>query len=157
MSPAAELAYREASQSDLPAILALLGQPDMDDGEVLSIEEAGRILGRMQRYPDYRIHLAERDGEVVGAFALLIMDNLGHMGAPSAIVEQVLVAPSQQGRGVGTAMMHHAMALAAERGCYKLVLSSNIKRERAHAFYDRLGFERHGLSFRVALPGNCRG
>ena len=35
------------------------------------------------------------------------------------------------------------------KGCYKLVLSSNAKRERAHAFYESLGFERHGYSFRI--------
>jgi len=32
-------------------------------------------------------------------------------------------------------------------GCYKLALSSNLKRAGAHRFYDSLGFERHGFSF----------
>ena len=32
-------------------------------------------------------------------------------------------------------------------GCYKLALSSNLKRADAHRFYDSLGFERHGFSF----------
>ena len=36
-------------------------------------------------------------------------------------------------------------------GCYKLTLSSNIARQGAHAFYDSLGFERHGYSF-LARP-----
>lgn len=48
--------------------------------------------------------------------------------------------------------MRHAMTLAAESGCYKLALSSNLKREKAHAFYDALDFERHGHSFRIAPP-----
>lgn len=147
------ITFREATEGDLASVLALIGQPEMDDGEVLPIEQARDIFQRMRRYPDYRIHLAQRDGAIVGAFALLIMDNLGHMGAPSAIVEQVVVDPAAHGSGVGTAMMRHAMAIASERNCYKLVLSSNIKRERAHAFYDGLGFERHGISFRVMLPG----
>ncbi len=89
---------------------------------------------------------------MVGTFALLIMDNLGHLGAPSALVEDVAVDPAAQGHGIGKAMMRHAMALAAESGCYKLALSSNLKREKAHAFYDSLDFERHGFSFRMALP-----
>jgi GNAT superfamily N-acetyltransferase len=50
-------------------------------------------------------------------------------------------------------MMQHAMQIAAEHGCYKLALTSNVRREGAHAFYDRLGFERHGVSFVVALQG----
>jgi GNAT superfamily N-acetyltransferase len=46
-------------------------------------------------------------------------------------------------------MMDDAMAHCREAGCYKMVLSSNLKREKAHLFYERLGFERHGVSFRV--------
>jgi hypothetical protein len=31
------------------------------------------------------------------------------------------------------------------------MLASSAKRERAHTFYESLGFERHGFSFRVGL------
>ena len=79
------------------------------------------------------------------------MDNLGHLGAPSAIVEDVVVDPAQHGHGIGRAMMRFAIERAQQAGCYKLVLSSNAARERAHAFYESLGFERHGYSFRIAL------
>lgn len=140
---------RTATEADLAAILALIGQPDMDDGNVLANEAAAAIFRRIASYPSYRIFIAERDGEAVGSYALLIMDNLGHLGAPSAIVEQVLVAADAQGGGVGRFMMRHAFEMARTAGCYKLVLSSNIKRERAHAFYDSLGFARHGVSFRL--------
>lgn len=143
---------REAGQSDLAAVLALYGQSGMDDGEILPLEEARRIWQRFASYPSYRLFVAERESRVVGSYALLIMDNLGHMGAPSAIVEDVVVEPLEQGSGVGTAMMRHALEECAAEGCYKLSLSSNMKRERAHRFYEGLGFERHGLSFQVRLP-----
>jgi GNAT superfamily N-acetyltransferase len=48
-------------------------------------------------------------------------------------------------------MMRFALDRCREKRCYKLVLSSNAKRERAHAFYEKLGFVRHGYSFRVDL------
>jgi GNAT superfamily N-acetyltransferase len=48
-------------------------------------------------------------------------------------------------------MMQHALELCREKDCYKAVLSSNLKRERSHAFYESLGFERHGYSYRVLL------
>ena len=41
--------------------------------------------------------------------------------------------------------------MAREAGCYKLVLSSNQKRARAHAFYESLGFQRHGFSFSIEI------
>lgn len=143
---------REASREDLPEILRLYMQPDMDDGTALSLPEAEQIFERMARYPDYKLHVATDGERIVGTFALLIMDNLGHLGAPSAIVEDVAVDPELHGKGIGRLMMQHALSLAADKGCYKLVLSSNLKRALAHAFYGSLGFERHGYSFRV----DCR-
>ena len=79
------------------------------------------------------------------------MDNLGHLGAPSGIVEDVVVDPACHSRGIGQAMMRFAIERCRERQCYKLMLSSNAKRERAHAFYEALGFARHGYSFRIEL------
>ena len=142
---------RPASKADLPAVLALYAQPGMDDGRILPLPEAEAIFARFARYPDYTLYVAELGGPIVGTFALLVMDNLGHLGTPSAVIEDVVVAPEHQGAGIGRAMMEGALDLARSKGCYKAVLSSNLKRERAHAFYDGLGFERHGYSFRLGL------
>src|SRR5262249_20242675 len=81
-----------ARDADLPAVLDLYAQPDFDDGRVLSTEEARRLLARFADYPDYVLYVAEIDGKIVGSFALLVMENLGHLGRPSAIVEDVVVA-----------------------------------------------------------------
>lgn len=107
------LDFREATKADLPDILRLLAQPDLDGGTVLPLAEAERLFERMARYPDYNMIVALRDGR---------------------------------------AMMRHALRLCGEKGCYKVALSSNLARERAHAFYESLGFERHGCSFRITLP-----
>jgi GNAT superfamily N-acetyltransferase len=147
---------RAAIAADLVGVLALYAQPELDDGNVLPLADAAQILARFSRYPDYTLYVAEQDGRVVGSFALLIMDNLGHLGAPSAIVEDVVVDPALHGNGIGQAMMHFAADKAREKGCYKLVLSSNAKRERAHKFYETLGFERHGYSFRLRFDEATR-
>jgi GNAT superfamily N-acetyltransferase len=146
------LTFRPAAKADLPDVLRLYAQPDLDNGRILSLAAATRLWERMAKYPDYQLHLAVERGQVVGTFALLIMDNLGHLGTPSAVVEDVAVDPAWHGRGIGTAMMRHAIEMAEARGCYKLALSSNLKRDKAHLFYESLGFERHGYSFRIALP-----
>ena len=142
---------RRATESDLPGILRMYGQPGLSDGTVLSVEAATKVLGRIETYPDYHLFVATAGDALVGTFALLIMDNLAHLGAPSAVVEDVCVDEGHRRGGVGRAMMEFAMKAAAERGCYKLTLSSNIARASAHAFYRSLGFEQHGLSFRVSL------
>lgn len=145
------LKVRLAASADLPDVLRLYAQPGFDDGKVLPLDRAEAIFERMQSYPDYRLFVAELDGRIVGTFALLIMDNLGHQGAPSGILEDVAVDPAHQGRGIGREMVHHALEECRTKGCYKLALTSNLKRSRAHAFYEKLGLDRHGYSFLVQL------
>lgn len=144
-----EVRVREASERDLPGVLALYAQPELDAGAVFSEEEARAHFARLRRYPDYRLYVAERAGEIVGTFALVILDNLSHRGAPSGVVEAVAVRPDLQGQGIGRQMMACALERCRAAGCYKMALSSNLRRAAAHAFYESLGFERHGYSFRI--------
>ncbi len=149
MSSTGTISIREASVDDIPEILRLYAQPGYDDGKVLDEAAARAIFLSMADYPFYRAYLASTAEGAAGIYMLLVMHNLGHLGARSAIVEGVAVDPALHGRGIGRAMMHHACGQAAAQGCYKLALSSNLKRADAHAFYDSLGFRRHGLSFVV--------
>lgn len=142
---------REATLGDLGAILSLFKQPDVDEDEVLSIEQARRVFNLIRNYSNYRIYVAKAGNQVVGTFSLLIMDKLAHIGAPSGIVEDVVVHPDWQGKGIGKKMMQFAMDRCKESGCYKLMLSSNIKRNLTHQFYEKLGFKRHGYSFIIEL------
>ena len=142
---------RQAVEGDLPGVLALYAQPGLDDGRTLSPEQAALHYQRFREYPDYRLFVAELHGKIVGTFALLIMDNLAHLGAPSGVVEDVAVARAHQGRGIGRRMMEAALEECRESRCYKMMLSSNLKREAAHAFYESLDFEKHGYSFKVVF------
>lgn len=74
------LSCRAASKADLLEILRLYAQPDLDDGKVLPPSEAERIFERLACYPDYMLYVAVCNDRIVGTFALLIMDNLGHLG-----------------------------------------------------------------------------
>lgn len=145
------LTIRQAKKEDLPAVLSLFSQPGVDDGEVLSVEAAERIFDKMQSYPNYNLYVAVRNNSIIGSFALLIIDNLAHMGASSGIVEDVMVSTSHQGQGVGREMMKYAQDISREAGCYKLVVSSNKKRKEAHNFYETIGFKKHGYSFLIDL------
>jgi GNAT superfamily N-acetyltransferase len=148
------ITVRVAGEADLPAVLSLYRQPGLDDA-TLPLDEAASILERFASYPDYRLFVAEDEGTVIGSFTLLIAENIAHLGARSGVIEAVVVAPERQGEGIGRLMMEHALDECFERGCYKTSLSANLKRDHAHAFYESLGFERHGYSFRV-IHGDMR-
>jgi GNAT superfamily N-acetyltransferase len=79
------------------------------------------------------------------------MENMAHNGTPSAVVEDVGILPSMQGKGIGKLMMEFALKYSKEKGCYKMSLSSNLRREKAHQFYESLGFNKHGFSFLMEL------
>ena len=141
---------REATKADLPAILAIYAEPDIDNGIVLGLSDAENLLDRMNLYPDYTLYVAEfEEKKILGSFALLIMDNLAHMGTPSAVVEDVVVHSRYHSQGIGHRMIRFAMEKAKQAGCYKLTLSCSIHRNRAHEFYESLGFEKHGYSFLI--------
>ena len=142
---------READHNDLGAILRLYQEAQIDESESLALSDAQTLFSRMKSYPNYHLYVAEEAQQIIGSFALLIMDNLGHRGTPSAIVEDVAVHPGYQRQGIGKDMMQFAIQLSRDAGCYKIVLSSNLKREKAHAFYEALGFEKHGYSYRLNL------
>jgi GNAT superfamily N-acetyltransferase len=142
------LVLRAASAKDLPMILSLYAQPDMDD-KLLSSEKALAMYNKMMAYPNYAIYIALSEEQIVGTFAILITPSLLHQDKSFAIVEDVMVAPKTQGKGVGKFMMNSALQVAAENDCYKLVLSSNLKRVIAHNFYKALGFQQVGASFLV--------
>jgi GNAT superfamily N-acetyltransferase len=140
----------EATEVHLPAILLLYAQlGGQDNGTVLDLKEASRTFERLKAYPDYRIYVALADSKVVGTFALLIMDNIAHSCAKSAILEDVVVEEKMRAQGVGKKMMTFAGELCREKRCYKMTLSSNLHRVQAHLFYESLGYERHGYSYSI--------
>jgi GNAT superfamily N-acetyltransferase len=147
------LTIREATEDDVPAILDVYASSGVERGvrgvDRFTEDEARVQFALLRRYPSYRVFVAELDGKIAGTYELLIMDNLAKRGRRSGIVEDVAVDPAFQGRGVGRAMMLHAREQCRLANCYKLTLSSNLRREEAHRFYESLGFERHGYSFRI--------
>ncbi len=143
------LKIREATEEDLPEILDLYAQPGMDDGNILSAVQATVLYKKMRSYPNYKIFACLSEGSIVGTFALLIASNLTHNGKSLAIVEDVMVSPKTQGRGIGKFMMNFAMHACEDLNCHKMALSSNLKREMAHNFYKSLGFEQMGASFLI--------
>jgi GNAT superfamily N-acetyltransferase len=138
---------RRATSGDLPAIMLMIAQMDLDSGTQLSLPEAEEIFIRVSTYANHEVYVATVDTEVIGTFVLLIMHHLSHHGARSLIIDDVVVRDDWRSQGVGRTMMDYAVRRGKALGCYKFMLSSGIRRERAHAFYEDLGFQKHGYSF----------
>jgi len=142
---------RKATYDDLFDVLELYSQQDIDNGQILELNNAKTIFDKIKLYPDYNIYVAEIDNKIVGTFTLAIMDNLAHMGSKSGLIEDVVVLQSLQGKGIGKKMMQFAIEACKEKSCYKVCLSSNLKRKNTHIFYEKIGFKKHGYSFLMEL------
>ena len=71
--------------------------------------------------------------------------------APPALIEGVRTHAEHRGKGIGEAMMRHAVETARARGCAVVQLISDKSRTRAHDFYLRLGFKMSHEGFKLDL------
>ncbi len=148
---------REARPEDLPRLLELLQQlseqSEIPEREVRAVTERHRAaLRQFATDPRCQLFVAEDGGRVVGTLALYLLPNLSHGGRPYAIVENVVVDSGLRGGGVGRLLMRHAEAIADAADCYKVSLTSNLKRPPAHAFYERIGYRNTHKGFTRYAP-----
>lgn len=96
-----------------------------------------------------RFSIAGENGEVARAYLYLMTNDLHD--APFGLLEDVFVAESERGSGLGTALVNEVIAAARAAGCYKLVATSRASRPKVHALYEHLGFANYGVEFRMNL------
>lgn len=144
---------RNATAADLPALVRLLAQ--LNEGFPLAPTERHRAaFEAVAADPRQRLLVVERDGAVVGTAVLVIVPNLGHNGAPYALIENVVVDEAVRGQRHGEALLRHVIDEARAAGCYKVVLTSRKSRKDAHRFYERLGFNATSEGFRYTLTAD---
>jgi len=87
-----------------------------------------------------KIFVAENGGgEVVAWLHVGVCAQL--TGDDEAEILGLVVVANARGGGIGRALVERAIAWTRERGCTHLRVRSRAKRERAHRFYEREGFE----------------
>ncbi len=66
---------------------------------------------------------------------------------PVAQLMGLVVGAEHRSRGIGSALLGASEAAARAWGCRTLLIRSNVKRERAHEFYERAGYAKVKTSF----------
>ncbi len=148
------LTIRLATEEDIPRILELYRELALTTSQVelsrrLSPDDYRLVFAEICTAPGHELLVAEYQGEVMGTMVLLIVSNLSHGACPWALVENLVTDHRHRRRGFGRLLMEYAIARAKEAGCYRIVLSSDKRREEAHRFYDSLGFEASAHGFRL--------
>jgi GNAT superfamily N-acetyltransferase len=142
---------RRATPDDWPAVAALLAELGRPNVLGTSEEEPARLL-----FLDY---LKRRDavalvavdgGRVIGFCDVEFRPRL-NFTTTQAWIPDLIVAEGERSRGAGAALLNRAVELAAGRECWSITLESANWRTRAHAFYEREGWQDTAHAFAKML------
>src|SRR5262249_48335343 len=132
---------RPMTRSDMGRCRSLLTQL----GYEMTEAELERRFDEVSPAPEHSLLVAETAGRVVGlmhVFSRRALEN-----PKEAVVQAIVVDERFRRAGVGRHLMAAAEYWGRERGCRSVVLSSNITRALAHAFYAALGYRVSATSF----------
>ena len=144
--------FREATRADVPVIVALL----RDDALGAARETAAdadylAAFDRMQVEGVNYLIVGEQDGRVIATYQLTFILGLSLRAARRAQIESVRVASDMRGQRIGAALFADAEARARAAGCSLIQLTTNATRDRARAFYVRLGFTPSHIGYKRDL------
>lgn len=143
---------RSARSGDVPRLIELLGHgaltdrketPSDPDAYRAALADIGSTAGD--------VLVAELDGEVVGMCQLLIFRHFQRCGGLCAEIESMHVHPDHRSHGIGGRLLASAVEAARKAGCYRVQLTSDMRRTDAHRFYERHGFEPSHIGFKRLL------
>ena len=150
-----EVEFRDAALADLPAIVTLLAEDTLgekrEDPALPLDPRYGKAFAAIAADPQQRLIVAERDGRVVGCLQLTFIPGIAFIGAWRGLIEAVRVSSEIRGQGIGAALIDYAVEESRAFGCRMVQLTSHKSRDRAHAFYERLGWTRSHEGFKLSL------
>ena len=144
--------FREASEADIPAVLALLTDDYLGSTrESDALDPYIRAFREMSREPGNVIIVGEQHGKVVATYQLTLISGLSLSAARRAQIESVRVASDLRGQGIGGVLLRDAEGRARQGGAVLLQLTMNKTRDRTHAFYLANGFKGTHVGFKKTL------
>lgn len=150
-----DIRIRPADRGDVAAIAAMFAQDTLgghgDSADPADLPDYLAAFDRIAASPNDDLFVAVLGEEVVGTFQTTLITSLTGRGASNLTVEAVHTRSDMRGRGIGEAMINHAIEQGRARGVRLVQLMSNATRLDAHRFYTRLGFTRSHLGFKMKL------
>lgn len=96
--------------------------------------------------------VADRGDDTLAGLATLHRTRVLHRPGPVGRITALVVDEVERGRGIGRALVGAAEERLTRDGCVLLEITSNLRRADAHAFYERIGYERTSLRLARTLP-----
>lgn len=145
------VSFREATDADLPRLVELLANDflgaEREDPGQTDLAAYHAAFRAISEDPGHQILVADVSGEVVGMLQLSFIPHLTYEGGWRAQIEGVRIASELRSKGLGRRLLQTAIAVARERGCHLVQLTTDRRRPEAFRFYEEMGFEptHHGF------------
>jgi ribosomal protein S18 acetylase RimI-like enzyme len=133
MSTAPEIEICRAAPEDLAVIRALVRAAYAKWVPLIGREPMPMKADYERALREHRIDLLRADGEIAGLIETMLRED--HLW-----IENVVVAPHLQGRGLGRCLLAHAESEAVAAGRAALRLLTNAAFEANIALYQRVGY-----------------
>ncbi|MCA0318701.1 MAG: GNAT family N-acetyltransferase [Proteobacteria bacterium] len=140
MQPNSSPTVRPAIDADGPAIKALIAGTFSEYPGCLFVDaEFPELAAPASHYAGQGCSLmvAERDGKVIGSLAVVMTEVAG-----LAELFKVYVAADARGSGLAQRLFEAGLSHAKARDANAMILWTDTRFERGHAFYEKLGFRR---------------
>ena len=136
---------RPATRSDINAMLDLLHQLFSIEADFdVSAERQRRGLELLLASPTARIVVAEEDGAVVGMVTGQSVISTAE-GGPALLIEDLVVVPTRQHRGIGTDLLQALDEWGASFGAARMQLLADRNNTTALDFYQGKGWKQTQL------------
>lgn len=143
-----QINVRSAQAGDVERMAVLAHQL----GYPATLDEVRRRLEKIGDDDDHAVFVAEMsNGFVVGWVHVYVRHLL--LTGLHAEVGGLVVDAGHRGCGIGRRLMQQVEGWAYEKGCGEVSLRSNITRQDAHLFYEKMGYSnaKTQLAFRKVL------
>ena len=141
------ITIRPAVSTDSSAIALLMAQlcyPAAPD-------EVAARLARLQAFRDATVLVADLKGQVIGLVTGHVFPSI-HAPALVAWLTTLVVDAQHLHEGAGRQLCSAVESWAQGHGAARISVTSGKHRDGAHAFYERIGYERTGLRLTKAFP-----
>jgi GNAT superfamily N-acetyltransferase len=147
-----ELCVRSIREDELVQLLALYEQLHPDDPSLPLDGHLEALWGQIVVDPRLQVFVGELDGGLVSSCTLTIILNLTRGARPYGLIENVITHQDYRGRGFGTRLLRHALQVAWDCDCYKVMLLTGHKDEKVLRFYEGAGLRRGIKTGFIAYP-----
>lgn len=137
-----EITIRPCTQDDLPHVLKLMQQLNefSHNDQTFSPDRFGHTFTEMEKNPEvYQNLVCEQGHTIVGFMSLMYYQSFMHR-VGSAQINELVVADTARGQGIGKKLVEYAIAEARARGMDEIEVSTEPDNHRAIAFYKKAGF-----------------